>query len=98
MHQTLLVEYRRMIRHQRMNQEAVVLADWMIDNKCTIMQLEKEFLIPHSTVHRRLTITLKDVDYDKYKQCRSIMMNNKNNRVSRAVAARQENRERRKSL
>ena len=76
MHQTL-VEYKRMIRHERMNQEAVVLADWMIDNKCTIRQLEKEFRIPHSTVHLRLTITLKDVDYDRWLQCKNILKKHK---------------------
>ena len=69
-------------------EEAVALADWMIDTECTVAQLEKEFMIPHSTVHRRLVVNLKEVDEDKYQQCRRILESHKNEALSRAAKAR----------
>lgn len=65
--------YRKMVMEERMEKEAILLADWMIDHDSRILELEKEHLIPKSTVHRRLTITLKNVDYDKWLQCKNIL-------------------------
>jgi hypothetical protein len=58
---------------QRRETEAVQLAEWMIDNDSTIKQLQEEFLMSRSTIFRRLTVTLKYMDYDKYQQCQHIL-------------------------
>ena len=63
------------------------IAGWMIDNKCTVRQLSREFLIPRSTVHKYLTVDLKSVDYELYKQCQSILKKNKSECISRMVQA-----------
>lgn len=65
--------YRSTLIKGRREKEALLLADWMIGHDSRILELEKECLIPKSTVHRRLTTTLKDVDYDKWLQCKNIM-------------------------
>lgn len=61
----------------KIQNEALALAEWMIDNDSTLWQLSREFLIPKTTVHRRLTTTLKEVDHEKYEQCRNIMRRHK---------------------
>lgn len=65
--------YSRILRKEKREREAVMLADWLIDHDSTVLELEKECMIPKSTAHRRLTITLKDVDYDKWLQCKNIL-------------------------
>ena len=67
--------------------EMIALADWLIDNRCTVRQLSKEFDIPRSTVHKRLTHDLREVDYDKWKQCRTILELNGKEAVMRMVKA-----------
>ena len=73
--------------------ETIALADWLIDNRCTVRQLSKEFDMPRSTVHKRLQCDLRDVDCDKWKQCKAILEYNGSEAVNRMAKA---NRERRK--
>lgn len=68
---------KKMTKKDKMEREAVQLADWMIDHDSRILELEDEFMIPKSTVHRRLTITLKGVDPDKWLQCKNILKKHK---------------------
>lgn len=64
---------KKMTKKGKMESEAVLLADWMIEHDSRVLELEDEFMIPKSTVHRRLTITLKDADPDKWLQCKNIL-------------------------
>ena len=72
--------------------QSIALADWLIDNRCTVRQLSKEFDMPRSTVHKRLTRDLREVDYDKWKQCRTILELNGSEAVMRMVKANKERR------
>lgn len=60
-------------KKDKMEQEALLLADYMMNTQCTIMELEKEFCIPRTTVHRRLTKTLVFVDLDMWDECQNIL-------------------------
>lgn len=60
-------------KKDKMDKESELLADYMISTQCTIMELEKQFGIPKSTVHRRLTNTLPFVDLDKWSDCQYIL-------------------------
>lgn len=65
--------------------QALLLADYMIEHNSMIMELEKECMIPHTTAHRRLTITLKDVDYDKWCECQRIMKEHIKQRIDKWI-------------
>ena len=68
---------KRDLKIEKMEQEAVLLADWMIDNDSTMVEVSKECMIPKTTAFRRVTVTLKDVDYDKWLQCKNILKKHK---------------------
>ena len=77
------------------SRQSITLADWLIDNRCTVRQLSKEFDMPRSTVHKRLQCDLRDVDYDKWKQCKAILEYNGSEAVNRMAKANRERRRRR---
>lgn len=88
----LYKKYRELKNQDQIHKEAVELADWMIDHRCTVRQLSKEFMIPRSTVFRRISLNLKEADYEKYIQCRNILQANKKDRAHRGAIARMQNR------
>lgn len=63
----------RMTSKDRMEREAVMLADYMIATSCVIEELVSMYGIPRTTVHRRLTKTLAEVDLDKWDSCQAIL-------------------------
>lgn len=69
--------YKKMTRKDKMEREAVLLADWMIDHDSTMVEVSKECMIPKTTAFRRVTVTLKDVDPDKWLQCKNILTRHK---------------------
>lgn len=79
--------YENMNRHQVIQLEAISIADWMIEHESTVRQLSREFCMTRSTVHKRLTVDLRDVDYDRYKQCQRILKFHKDDAVNRMVKA-----------
>lgn len=79
---------RRYTDSYEREKEALLLADYMIDHNSTIMELEKECMIPHTTAHRRITITLKDVDYDKWYECQRIIKKHERQRIDKMIEAR----------
>lgn len=87
-----MIEYRKIRKKQLIESETISMADWMIDNKCTIREVSKNFMIPKSTVHIRISISLKELDYDKWLECQKIMHNNKCQAMKRAQKAREEKR------
>ena len=68
---------KRHLKIEKMEREAVLLSDWMIDNDSTMVEVSKECMIPKTTAFRRVTVTLKDVDYDKWLQCKNILKKHK---------------------
>lgn len=64
---------RKGSKRDKMEQEALLLAERMIETQCTIMELEKMFCIPNTTIHRRLTKTLVFVDLDMWDECQHIL-------------------------
>ena len=68
----------------RMEREALLLSDYMIEKQCTIMELEKEFCIPKATIHRRLTKTLALVDLDMWDKCQHILKAHAEDSLNRA--------------
>lgn len=80
--------YRRMNTKENIQSEAVSIADWLIDHGSSIRKMAEEFCMSKSTVHRRLTVDLRDVDYDRWKQCQSILKFHKDDAVNRMVLAR----------
>lgn len=67
-----------------MEQEALLLAERMIENECTIVELEKEFCIPKTTIHRRLTKTLVFVDLSLWDECQEILKEHREDALNRA--------------
>ena len=80
--------YKRMNTKEKRQTEAISIADWLIDHGSSIRKLAEEFCMPKSTVHRRLTVDLRDVDYDRWKQCQSILKFHKADAVNRMILAR----------
>lgn len=78
---TIEQEYEAMLRAEERENETLSMAEWMIDHKCTIRAVAKEFEIPRMTVYYRLTKLLKSLDYGKWKQCMRILEDHKKNRV-----------------
>ena len=61
------------MKRREMAHEAIMLGERMVETQCTIMELEKEFCIPKTTIHRRLTKTLALVDLDMWDECQHIL-------------------------
>lgn len=78
--------------NKQMEEEALMLADYMIKTRCTIIELDRQFGIPRTTVHRRLSKTLINVDNSKWKECQEIFKEHLDDKVNRAVQKRRENR------
>ena len=57
-------------------QEALDLCIWLVDYKCSIRELAKEFMISKSTVYRRIDSTKKYCN-ELYKLCRKQLNKNK---------------------
>lgn len=58
---------------EQREKESLRLGDYMISTNETILSMEKSLGIPKTTIHRRLTITLKEVNYELWKECKRIM-------------------------
>lgn len=74
-------EYEREQRILAKEELTLDMAQWMIDHKCTIRDLEKEFLVHRSTIHYRLNHHLKNLSYDRYLECRRILTAHKRDRI-----------------
>ena len=70
-------EYRKARTIDKKKQQARDIAEGMIDHDSTVRQLSKEFMMSRSTVHRRLTKTLKELDSELYSQCQKILHTHK---------------------
>ena len=90
---TRRVRIRKKIKSRdEREREALMLADYIIKTRCTITELDRRFGIPRSTVHRRLSKTLIDVDKHKWEECKEIFKEHIDDRVNRSVQKRREKR------
>jgi putative DeoR family transcriptional regulator (stage III sporulation protein D) len=55
-------------------------AQWIIDNKCSIRQCAREFMISKSQLHRDVTERLMDLNDDLFVQVRTILRKHKRSR------------------
>lgn len=58
----------------------ISIADWLIDNKCSLRVLAKEFDTTYYMVRHLLLDELKHIDDDKYVQCKNIIRKHKSTR------------------
>lgn len=64
-----------------------VLADYIIENKCTVRYAAHHFGISKSTVHKDITKRLKNINYGKYTEVKEIININKSERHIRGGLA-----------
>ena len=54
----------------------IKLANYLLENKTTIRATAKEFKIPKSTVHHKLNVNLKHIDFTLYKKVKILLDEN----------------------
>lgn len=59
------------------------VAKYIIKNNSTVREAAKVFKISKSTIHKDVTVTLKKVNPELYRQASMILLNNKNERHMR---------------
>lgn len=68
-------------------ERAVEIANYIIEHKATVRQAAKKFGISKSTVHKDITQTLKRVNRTLYKEVKSVLDQNKQERHIRGGEA-----------
>lgn len=66
---------------------AIEYAEFIIENPMTIREMAKKFDKSKSTIHRGLTIVLKRIDEDLYREVREILKRNKEEGVKKGALA-----------
>lgn len=62
-------------------------AIFMIQNNCTLRQMEKKTKIPRSTLHSQFNKRLKEEDNETYEEIRKLLDKNKSERAIRGGEA-----------
>lgn len=75
------------MKRREMAHEAIMFGERMVETQCTIMELEKEFCVPKTTIHRRLTKTLALVDLAMWDECQHILKAHAADALNRARRA-----------
>lgn len=70
---------RQRIMELRVKNEAI----YTIENNATVRQTAEQFGFSKSTIHKDLTVRLKELDLELYKQVMFILAENKEERASR---------------
>ena len=78
------------IADERLSQRAISLANYMIENKSTVMKAAKIFGVSKSTVHKDLTERLENIDSSLAIEVRKILDLNKSERHIRGGMATKE--------
>ena len=68
-----------MLYRIKLSENIRTYAQYMIDEKCSVRRLAKDFSISKTTMHRYLTKELKYIDDDLFVQCKNIMKSNSKN-------------------
>ena len=80
-----LKEYKEYIEERAIN-----LADYIIENESTVRDAAKHFNVSKSTVHKDVSLRLKTINRCKYLKVKSILENNKAQRHIRGGFATRE--------
>lgn len=70
-----------------MEERAIAFSHYIIENKSTVRDTAKKFLISKSTVHKDVTERIKHIDPDLYEEVRSVLNKNKAERHIRGGLA-----------
>ena len=77
-----------MITHMTVGKERCeILAEYLVEHRATVRSVASEFGISKSTVHKDITQTLRHVNLPLYKQAKSILEANKQERHLRGGEA-----------
>lgn len=68
-------------------ERCALLAEYLIENRCTIRQAASYFSISKSTVHKDISIRLRHIDKTLYEQAKVILETNKSERHLRGGEA-----------
>lgn len=74
------------MRHS-IEERTVNIANYIVENKCTVRDAAKVFGISKSTVHKDVTERLETLNHCLYKQVKSVLNNNKQERHIRGGLA-----------
>ena len=78
------------MRPSGIEQRVLVLANYIIETKCTVRQAAKKFGISKSTVHKDVTDRLEEIDSNLAKEARKVLDINKSERHIRGGLATKE--------
>ncbi len=76
--------YRNASKHEKLIEE---MAKYIVENNSTVRKTAQKFGISKSTVHKKLTVTLKEIDYSLYQKTKSVLQKNKSERHIRGGLA-----------
>ena len=62
--------------HLTIDRRVVLFAEYMLDNKCTVRATAKRFGYSKSTVHKDLTVRLKEINGQLYSQVARLLYEN----------------------
>ena len=65
------------VLHAGMEERAVALAEWIVENKATVRAAAQRFGVSKSTVHKDMTERLRDIDRLLYEKVRLVLQQNK---------------------
>ena len=71
-------------------ERAMALADYIIENNCTVRDAAKYFNVSKSTVHKDVSVRLKKVNRCMYLKVKAVLENNKAQRHLRGGMATKE--------
>ena len=71
-------------------ERAISLADYIIQNNCTVREAAKYFNISKSTVHKDVSVRLKKINRCRYLKVKAVLENNKAQRHLRGGIATRE--------
>lgn len=77
----------KQLEQYQKDKETLEVAQYIIDEDCTIRNASSNFMIPRATLHRRLINDLKHLDDDLYVQVRTILKRHQKESTSRMTKA-----------
>ncbi|MBQ9120399.1 MAG: sporulation transcriptional regulator SpoIIID [Lachnospiraceae bacterium] len=81
------VNYLLSARHQQIEERAVMIAQYIVENNATVRQAAKQFEISKSTVHKDITDRLLHLNPSLAEQAREVLDRNKSERHIRGGMA-----------
>jgi putative DeoR family transcriptional regulator (stage III sporulation protein D) len=73
--------------YQTIEERTLIIANYIIDTKCTVREAAKKFGISKSTVHKDITERLYKINHGLANQVKNILLENKSERHIRGGIA-----------